>query len=226
MISASYFVHLLLASNLCLLPTSFVVMNKAWQQNFQVTDTIVAKCQSLVHHFPPFLRTSVQNFQSREVQLAFKKLSYVKGFRVPIYNLFPLFFVFSSILWGGWKNDYPQEDLAKFGYRSERKVEFLWNHAIYWHCGLNVATSTFYLPRNMATLGHFFQKKSFSTRIRLFSFGCKVAKLFHKRKTGFFTFLENTFFCESFCDFLWAFWTGRNQTNRSHFASQFQVTKP
>jgi hypothetical protein len=32
---------------------------------------------------------------------------------------------FSSILLGEWVGNYPQEDLAKFGYKSENNVEFL-----------------------------------------------------------------------------------------------------
>jgi hypothetical protein len=34
-----------------------------------------------------------------------------------------LIIYFYSILWGWWTGNYPQEDLAKFGYRSQRKVE-------------------------------------------------------------------------------------------------------
>ncbi len=37
-----------------------------------------------------------------------------------------------SNLWGRWVNDHPQEDLAKFGYRSERKVEMFRNYVIFW----------------------------------------------------------------------------------------------
>jgi hypothetical protein len=29
-----------------------------------------------------------------------------------------------SILWGRWSGNHPQEDLAKFGYKHDRKVEF------------------------------------------------------------------------------------------------------
>jgi hypothetical protein len=37
-----------------------------------------------------------------------------------------------SHLWGRWVDDHPQEDLAKFGYRSERKVEMFRNYVIFW----------------------------------------------------------------------------------------------
>jgi hypothetical protein len=35
----------------------------------------------------------------------------------------------------GCTGDHPQEELAKFGYRSERKVEQFKNHAIYIYIG-------------------------------------------------------------------------------------------
>jgi hypothetical protein len=41
-------------------------------------------------------------------------------------QVFFLFFFlvgFGSILWDRWSGDHPQEDLDKFGYRLERKVE-------------------------------------------------------------------------------------------------------
>jgi len=40
-------------------------------------------------------------------------------------------FVF-PILWGRWVGDRPQDDLAKFGYRSERTLKKIWIPALYW----------------------------------------------------------------------------------------------
>jgi len=49
-------------------------------------------------------------------------------------------FRFPPILWGRWSHDHPLEHLAKFGYRSDRKVEnfrnpdilFWWRIETYW----------------------------------------------------------------------------------------------
>jgi hypothetical protein len=43
---------------------------------------------------------------------------------------------FFQILWGRCCSDHPQEDLAKFGYRSERKEEKFRNPAIFWQHAL------------------------------------------------------------------------------------------
>jgi len=36
-----------------------------------------------------------------------------------------------SILWGRWTGGHPQEDLAKFGCKSKRKVDFFWGTHLY-----------------------------------------------------------------------------------------------
>jgi hypothetical protein len=66
--------------------------------------------------------------------------------------------LFFQILWGKWTGNHPQENLAKFGYKSERKVNVFWNLTIlWWHARtyhLNL-TNFLKIPRNIATLGHF-----------------------------------------------------------------------
>ncbi len=48
-----------------------------------------------------------------------------------------------------WIGEHAQEDLAKFGYRSKRQVEFIWSPATYWQhartYGPNKVNSTFFL---------------------------------------------------------------------------------
>jgi hypothetical protein len=44
------------------------------------------------------------------------------------YSVFP--FCFSPILWGWWTGNHPPENLAKFGYMSERKVDFIFKPLI------------------------------------------------------------------------------------------------
>jgi hypothetical protein len=42
------------------------------------------------------------------------------------------FFLFFSILWCNHTDNHPQEELAKFGYNSERKVEIFKNCTTFW----------------------------------------------------------------------------------------------
>jgi hypothetical protein len=74
---------------------------------------------------------------------------------------------FLSILSCSYIGNHPQEGLAKFGYRSKRKVENNKNCAIFWwlartYCLNMVISELFFLPLNLATLVHFFfSQKSF-----------------------------------------------------------------
>jgi hypothetical protein len=74
-------------------------------------------------------------------------------------------FLFPPILWGRWSHDHPLEHLAKFGYRSDRKVENFRNPDIlfWWHAetySLNLTISE-KKSLNSDTLGHFFQENPF-----------------------------------------------------------------
>ncbi len=71
-----------------------------------------------------------------------------------------------SILGGRWTGDHPQEHLAKFGYRSERKVDIFWHPEL--TCKNLRSKSGYFNPffslENMTTLGEFFgfsKKKTF-----------------------------------------------------------------
>jgi hypothetical protein len=77
--------------------------------------------------------------------------------------------------------DHPQEELAKFGYRSERKVEKSKNPAIIWQ------PAETYCP-NMAiseivTLVHFFRKNPFYELNWILFFCWQVVKI-HPQKTA------------------------------------------
>jgi len=94
---------------------------------------------------------------------------------------------FFPILWDFCTGDHPQEDLAKFGYRSERKVEYCWYPIIYWRQSrtnnLNIMNSTFFWSPNMKTLSHFFKKALLYTSCSHPFFGHQVVKFCHKKNT-------------------------------------------
>jgi len=73
------------------------------------------------------------------------------------------FFLFSSNLWGRWTDKPPEEDLAKFGYKPESKVELFWTPldilAMILEVGVKIWRIFFFPPQNMATLCHFFSKE-------------------------------------------------------------------
>jgi hypothetical protein len=73
------------------------------------------------------------------------------------------FVIFSPILCCWQTINRPQADLAKFGYRSERKVEMLWNPTIIWQhartSGVNMVISRFSLKYGY--FGPFFLQKTF-----------------------------------------------------------------
>jgi hypothetical protein len=63
---------------------------------------------------------------------------------------------FFSILWCNHTSDHAQEELARFGYRSERKVENVKNLAIFWQpAGTNISSL------RSCALAHFFHKNPF-----------------------------------------------------------------
>ncbi len=95
-----------------------------------------------------------------------------------------------------WVGDPLQEDLAKFGYRSKRKVEKFRICALFWrhakvYC-LNMAISKKKNPHNVVTLGYFFpQKKGLcisGTHIG-FSFVAKMPKFIKNSKHPVLVFL-------------------------------------
>jgi len=61
-----------------------------------------------------------------------------------------------------WIGEHAQEDLAKFGYRSKRQVEFIWILATYWQhartYGPNNVNSTFFFPLQIWRFWGFFPK--------------------------------------------------------------------
>jgi len=63
----------------------------------------------------------------------------------------------------GCTGDHPQEELAKFGYRSERKVEQFKNHAIFIFWNLLSKYDNFRkkIPQTLVTLALFFSQKIF-----------------------------------------------------------------
>ncbi len=79
-----------------------------------------------------------------------------------------LIIYFYSILWGWWTGNRPQEDLAKFGYRSQRRAEIFGYLTIFLQhatpSSLNLAISQFF-PQNMANLERKFQEKTFVWKI-------------------------------------------------------------
>jgi hypothetical protein len=92
--------------------------------------------------------------------------------------------LFFSFFWiqplAGCTGDHPQEELAKFGYRSERKVEQFKNHAIFIFWNLLSKYDNFRkkMPQTLVTLALFFSQKIFLWAfIFLFSFCCQVAKI-------------------------------------------------
>jgi hypothetical protein len=79
----------------------------------------------------------------------------------------------------------PQKELAKFGYRQERKVQNLKNPPIFCspvgtHC-LNMAISEPFFPQNLTTLFAFFPQESL-VPVSMDFFGCYSAKIHRKGK--------------------------------------------
>ncbi len=77
-------------------------------------------------------------------------------------EVFFFFFFFPPILWCKWNGDHPEEDLAKFGYRSAKKLDFFWKTpyklATWRTRGLNVALSTPFSLQIWRLWGEFFPK--------------------------------------------------------------------
>ncbi len=88
-----------------------------------------------------------------------------------IYLFFPFF---SPILWRWWIGNHPPENLAKFGYRSERKLYLFSNPALYLATYKNLWSKygkfNFCFPQNMVTLGLFFLRKILWTSHNPFCF--------------------------------------------------------
>ncbi len=84
-----------------------------------------------------------------------------KGFFFNLKNIF-IIFIIISILWGRWTDGHPQEDLAKFGCKSERKVDFFWGTRLYIGNMLEPISTSLSLAISQNKIAcHFFQKKSF-----------------------------------------------------------------
>jgi len=89
---------------------------------------------------------------------------------------------FFSFFWiqplAGCTGDHPQEELAKFGYRSERKVEQFKNHAIFIFWNLLSKYDNFRKKNssNSGDFGTFFFTKNLSMGF-FFSFCCQVVKI-------------------------------------------------
>jgi len=83
-------------------------------------------------------------------------------------------FLFPPILWGRWSHDHPLEDSAKFGYRSDRKVENFRNPDILFWWRVETYCLNLTISENKSlksdTLGHFFQENPFSEWHWLFFF--------------------------------------------------------
>jgi hypothetical protein len=95
---------------------------------------------------------------------------------------------FLSILSCSYIGNHPQEGLAKFGYRSKRKVENNKNCAIFWwlartYCLNMVISEFFFLPLNLATLVHFFFSQKSFVWVTLDLFLSSSGKIHPKKKS-------------------------------------------
>jgi hypothetical protein len=98
------------------------------------------------------------------------------------------FFVFFNLWWSQIGDHHPQEELAKFGYMSKRKVEKNKNPAIFWWpAGRNLLSKygdfQKSLPWDLATSMHSFSQKSFCMSLHWNFFGSpNMVKICHQKK--------------------------------------------
>ncbi len=162
-----------------LLNNELILTNQFWHMIYS----------QIIHQILFFSRENILKkdiFIFKNFNLSENKINSVELVQV----LFSFFLKFVN-LWGRWKDKPPEEDLAKFGYKPESKVELFWTPldilAMVLEAGVKIWRIFFSPLKNMATLCHCFSKEilvrfKFSS-LPPFVFWSPSDKISPKRKT-------------------------------------------